>query len=159
MLDLTPEQFSRKIKQHSTAITLLLNRELPIIVGREAVNHFKLNFQNEGWQRTKWKEVKRRESGTKINKYAAKRHPAWTRRKILTGDTGDLGRSIKYTPESGKVTIHSDLIYAAVHNFGLHAGRGSGFTMPQRKFIGESEELNIKIKTIIENKINQLLSK
>ena len=151
MLTLTPEQFSSKIKQHSIALTRLFERDLPIIIGREAVSYFKKNFQNEGWERNKWKEVKRREN-------------PWTRgaartRKILTGKTADLGRSIQYTAELGKATIHSDLIYAAVHNWGLKAGRGAGFTMPQRKFIGESEELNIKIKEIVENKINLIFSK
>ncbi|HNX65619.1 MAG TPA: phage virion morphogenesis protein [Bacteroidales bacterium] len=160
MLTLTSEQFASKIKQHSAEITKLLERDLPRIVGREAVSHFKKNFQNEGWERTKWPEVQRRESGTKANKYAAKHHPAWTRRKILTGDTGDLGKSIQFTNDGGgKVTIHSDLIYAAVHNYGLKAGRGKGFTMPQRQFIGESDELNAKIKEIIETKLNQIFSK
>lgn len=151
MLTLTPEQFSTKIKQHSIALTRLFERDLPIIIGREAVSYFKKNFQTESWGRKKWKEVKRREN-------------PWTRgaartRKILTGKTADLGRSIQYTADSGKATIHSDLIYAAVHNWGLKAGRGAGFTMPQRQFIGESDELNDKIKTIVENKINQILAK
>jgi phage gpG-like protein len=151
MLTLTPEQFTSKIKQHSTELKKLFERDLPIIIGKEAVEHFKKNFQKESWERNKWIEVKRREN-------------PWTKgakrtRKILTGDTGDLGRSIQYTPESGKTTVHSDLIYAAVHNWGLKAGRGSGFTMPQRKFIGESEELNNKIKDIVEIRINQIFSK
>lgn len=159
MLTLTPEQFTSKIRQHSVEINKLLERDLPRIIGREAVRYFKKNFQNEGWERTKWKEVKRREPGTAANKYAAKHHPAWTRRKILTGNTGDLGRSIQYTPETGKVVIHSDLIYAAVHNFGLRTGRGKGFTMPQRQFIGESQVFNNIIKEIIETRFYQIFAK
>ena len=150
MHEIDLSQFANLIKKHSSELRKLIDHDLPIIVGREAVTHFKLNFQNEGWGRTKWPEVKRRQN-------------SWTRgaartRKILTGKTGDLGRSIQYTPESGKVTIHSDLIYAAVHNFGLRAGRGKGFQMPQRKFVGESEQLNEKIKTIIETKLNNILN-
>lgn len=158
MLTLTPEQFSAKLKQHSDALQKLIDDDLPRIIGREAVNYFKQNFQNESWERKKWKEVQRREPGSKTYKYAEKHHPAWTRRKILTGNTADLGRSIQYTPEHGKVTIHSDLIYAAVHNFGLKAGRGKGFIMPQRQFIGESKEFTDKVTKIVETKINKILS-
>lgn len=160
MLTLTPEEFVKLLGQKAVEIKQLLNNDLPVIIGVTARNYFADNFQSESWERTKWPEVKRRlpsweRKGKAVNNptKGAKRS-----RKILTGDTGDLGKSIQYTPETGKVTIHSDLIYAAVHNFGLKAGRGSGFTMPQRQFIGESEELNAKIKTIIENKLQKILN-
>ena len=151
MLTLTAEQFASKIKQHSAEIRGVFQHDLPIIIGKESVSFFKKTFQNESWERKKWKEVKRREVD-------------WTRgadrtRKILTGRTGDLGRSLQYSPESGSVTVHSDLIYAAVHNFGLKAGRGEGFMMPKRQFIGENDELNKRIQEIIDKKIEQILSK
>jgi len=162
MLTLTREQFAAKIQQHSAELSRLIAYDLPRIIGREAVKHFKLNFQNEGWERDPWPEVKRRqaEAAKKGKKgQLLTRQPASFTRKILTGKTGDLGRSIQYTPENAKVTIHTELIYAAVHNFGLKAGRGKGFTMPKRQFIGDSEELNDKIKDIIETKVNIIFNK
>lgn len=160
MLTLTPDQFTKKLNQHSLAIKTLIERDLPIIIGKQAVDHFKLNFDNQGWHRKKWKEVQRREGtwerGGKLvfnKKKGSDRY-----RDILIGRTANLKRSIQYTPENGKVTIHSDLIYAAVHNFGLHAGRGSGFTMPQRQFIGDDPELINHITKIINTKLNAILS-
>ncbi len=149
MLTLTPEQFVTRLHSQNAALKKLFNNDLPRIIGVEAVNHFKENFQNEGFDKVKWKEVKRREN-------------SWSRgadrtRKILTGKTGDLGRSIHYRTESGKAIIFSDLIYAPVHNFGLRAGRGGGFLMPKRQFIGDSQELDTKLRGIIQNKINNIL--
>jgi phage gpG-like protein len=172
MITLTPEQFTASLRRHGAELSRLMNRELPVIIGREAVAHFKLNFQNEGWERNRWPEVKRRQmtwergGRTVMNPsirmtktgWISKSQKAATRRKILTGETADLGRSIEYSAGTGKVSVSSDLIYAAVHNFGLKAGRGAGFQMPKRQFIGESEILNSKIKDIIEDRINKILT-
>lgn len=161
MLTLSQEEFLQKLKAHELEIAHLINNVLPEIVGVMAVNHFKENFQNEAWGRSKWPEVKRR-MATWTRKGKVVPNPtkgAKRSRKILTGDTGDLGRSIQYTPESGKVTIHSDLIYASVHNFGERAGRGAGFIMPKRQFIGEDEILNQKIKSKIEQQLEKIFSK
>ncbi len=179
MLDLTPEQFTKKVAENSIKIKKLIEKELPITIGKEAVEHFKLNFQNQGWERQGWPEVKRRQAtwdrGDKsVNNpmFSRNRHgellkkqKAGTRRPILTGETGDLGRSIHPNPQNGVVTITADAKsekgfgYAAVHNDGLKAGRGKGFIMPKRQFIGESETLNKKITDIIEDKITIILSK
>jgi phage gpG-like protein len=48
-------------------------------------------------------------------------------------------------------------VYASVHNFGLRAGRGRGFIMPKRKFMGESVVLNRKIVRLIERRIKKIL--
>ena len=112
----------------------------------------------------KWKEVQRRTPGTKANTYAAKHHPAQTTRKILTGDTGDLGRSIEIREAAnGTVTIWTNPStfgskepYGRVHNEGLRAGRGSGFTMPRRQFMGEHPELNELIVKKLEEKLKQI---
>ncbi|MDY0324492.1 MAG: phage virion morphogenesis protein [Candidatus Carbobacillus sp.] len=153
MLTINFEQFASEIKRNSKQLEHLMNVQLPKIIGREAVKHFKKNFQTQSWKRTKWTEVKRRQDWTRQYKYSK---PAARSRKILTGSTGDLGRSIQYSTETGKVTIHSDLIYAAVHNYGLRAGRGSGFTMPQRQFIGNDPELIKHIEKIINKRLQQI---
>lgn len=150
MATLTIEQFKQKLKKQEKQMLILIDDTLPKLVGVEAISHFSENFQNEGFDGRKWKEVKRRESD-------------WTRgadktRKILTGRTGNLGRSLYKQVEKGKVTIISDLIYAPVHNEGLRAGRGSGFLMPKRQFIGESRKLDAKVLKLIKNRIKYLLS-
>jgi hypothetical protein len=109
MLTININVFAEKINKANAELNLLIQSKLPAIIGIEAVNHFKENFQREGFDKEKWKEVQRRTGGTKAFKYNSKHHPTRTTRKILTGDTGDLGRSIQHTEWAGKVTIHSDL--------------------------------------------------
>lgn len=148
MLTITPEEFSRRIKRQSAALKKELNDDILRIVGIEAKNHFTENFQREGFDLPKtWQEVKRRTWG----------RGADASRKILTGRTGNLGRSIQKRTEPGKVIIFSDLVYAPVHNYGLRAGRGKGFIMPQRQFIGDSKILEDKLRRIIKKRIDSIL--
>jgi len=162
MQSISFERFKIQTALQQQSLKLLIENQLPIIIGKEGVDYFTDNFNKQAWERTPWQEVKRRQSWTREYKYSAK-----TRRtdRILLGQAtgkriggGALGRSIQYTPGKNNTVIHSDLIYAPVHNYGLQAGRGSGFTMPKRQFIGKSPELIKHIKTIIENRINKLLT-
>lgn len=161
---MTPEQFNQRISEMRQQFGDLFDRYGLMIVGNVAVSWFKKNFQNQAWGRVKWQEVQRRTPGTKANKYAAKHHPARTSRKILTGDTGDLGRSIEIMEaKNGTVTIWTNPTtfsskepYGRVHNEGLRAGRGEGFNMPRRQFIGENDELDDLIIHKLEEKLNQI---
>jgi phage gpG-like protein len=99
-----------------------------------------------------------------VHQSLAKSHPADTRRKILTGQTGDLGRSIEWKiTGKGVVTILTDPgafgsrePYGRVHNEGLRAGRGTGFQMPKRQFIGDHPELRKAIVSALERKLAEL---
>lgn len=162
---MSPEQFQQELKRLQSEFKELFDKYAPTIAGKTAVSYFKKNFQNEAWGRVKWQEVKRRTPGTAAYKSAFRHHPARTTRKILTGDTGDLGRSIEVKAVSkGQVVIwtapsafvHSKEPYGRVHNEGLRAGRGKGFIMPKRQFMGESEELNALIISEIERKIKEI---
>jgi len=160
MLTISFEQFAAEVRRNRVQLDKLLNRELPAIIGHEAVKHFKASFHGESWKREKWSEVQRRKA-TWIRGGKVIDNPtqgARRTRKILRGNTGDLGRSLQYSVETGKVTIHSDLIYAAVHNFGLRAGRGKGFIMPQRQFIGDDPELIKRIEEMINERLNQIFN-
>ena len=46
--------------------------------------------------------------------------------------------------------------YGRVHNEGLRAGRGKGFTMPRRQFMGEHPELDDLIIRKLEEKLKQI---
>lgn len=161
---MTPEQFQQRIGEMKDQFGELFDRYGLTIVGNVAVSWFKKNFQNQAWGRVKWKEVQRRTPGTKAYKYNAKHHPARTTRRILTGDTGDLGRSIEIQEaKNGSVTIWTNPStfgskepYGRVHNEGLRAGRGKGFTMPRRQFMGEDPELNDLIIKKLEEKLSQI---
>ncbi|MBR1990843.1 MAG: phage virion morphogenesis protein [Bacteroidales bacterium] len=152
---MSPEQFQQELNRLQTEFKELFAKYAPTIAGKTAVSYFKKNFQNEAWGRVKWQEVKRR---TDPHVKGAK-----ATRKILTGETGDLARSIEIKSISnGQVVIwtspsaFSKEPYGRVHNEGLRAGRGKGFIMPKRQFMGESEELNALIISEIERKLKQI---
>ena len=105
---MTIEQMKDKMAHVKIDIGRAINDDLPKKIGNRVVRMTKQNFQEEGYFGNCWKEVKRRQGG--------RRHRGSdTRRKILTGRTGDLGRSIKAKPEQASVTIYSDLPYSAAH--------------------------------------------
>lgn len=149
---MTPIQLKELLAKQTKEVQHAINSQLPLRIGKKAADLFAENFQNEGFADagTKpWKEVKRRQN--------PKVKGANASRKILTGRTGDLGRSIKYELSAqGEVTIYSDIVYADVHNEGLRAGRGKGFTMPQRQFMGDSKELDAIIAQEIENTLKKI---
>ncbi len=113
-----------------------------------AVNEFTENFRKQGFEdRTlkKWEPRKRqrqRDNG----------------RAILV-KSGALRRSLRkrrLTAFSG--IIYSPLDYAKVHNEGLRSGRGSGFKIPKRQFVGDSYKLRQKVIVTLERNINKIFA-
>lgn len=150
---MTPKEFTIRLQQINAETEQAINDDLPVIAGKIAVDHFKENFENESFDDEPWQEVKRRE-GERTGR-------ARDTRKILTGETGDLGESPQYEKTAAaEVTISSDLEYADAHNEGCtDAGRNRNVTIPQRKFIGESEVVNEEIENEIEDLIGGVLRK
>lgn len=154
-----PEEFQDCLKNLEKEFKELYTRVAPRAAGRVAVRLFKENFRDQGFFGKRWKEVQRRR-GVK-----GRSGKAGSRRKILTGATGDLRRSIRYTiDERGTATIftdasrfaHSKKPYGKVHNEGLRAGRGRGFIMPKRQFIGDHEVLRKAVAEEIVKKIKEI---
>lgn len=147
---MTPQEFEKRINQQRKAIARAFVRELPIRVGNIAQSHFKDNFRRGGFVNgglKRWKPSKRigRAKGA-AGKYST-----------LLSSRNFLYNSITYKPSPGKVVISSYAPYAAVHNEGLRAGRGKGFQMPKRQFIGDSKELTEKVTQTIETTINKII--
>jgi phage virion morphogenesis protein len=126
---------------------------VPRLVGNDAVNHHKEAFIKQGWDGQKWKEVKRRIPGTKAYKYPKKKGTNRRTRGILIGaGSGRLKKSIRITQvTSVSVHIGTDVPYAQVHNEGQKAGRGKGFIMPKRQFMGITKD----IEKMIEKRLDQ----
>lgn len=143
---MTLKDFDKKFQDIADKVPDFIQNIAPRIAGQVALDHAKENFQRQSFDGRPWQEVQRRIPGSKTYRANARRHPARLSRPILTGDTGDLGRSINVSYSKGQVTVFSDKIYAKVHNEGLRAGRGNGFIMPQRQFLGPSEALEQDIK-------------
>jgi len=116
----------------------------------EAVNHFKANFKLGGFM------------DRSLEKWKPRKNNKDKGRGILIGKgSGRLKRSIKRSSLSATRTIigvsGTPTKYASVHNFGLRAGRGKGFIMPKRQFMGESKVLSKKISRLIERRLKKIL--
>ncbi|MDR0815078.1 MAG: phage virion morphogenesis protein [Bacteroidales bacterium] len=159
---MTPNQFSQTLKQHATAINQLMSRTLPVKAGAIAKAHFQENFRLGGFVDNgfhKWTPAKRlNPKPIKNKKSKTKTPPAANRYGTLLSGRNHLFDSINYRPEQGSVTIYNDVEYAAVHNEGLRAGRGKGFIMPKRRFMGESKELSQKITNLIDTELRNILN-
>ena len=149
-LNMTPEAFNHLLQQREKELKRALERTIPVKVGREAKNHFQENFLKGGfvdkglhpWQRSKRQGTSKGAKGSY---------------KTLLSGRNHLYSSINYRAEPYRVTLTNDVPYARVHNEGLRAGRGKGFTMPRRQFMGESHELTQKITKLIESEIGRIL--
>lgn len=78
---------------------------------------------------------KRKSWRTKKGMMSKKGREAWSGRKVLTA-TGRLRRSIKSSVLANGVIIgSSNVVYAAIHQFGGQAGRGKKVFIPARPYL------------------------
>lgn len=143
-------------KNNAAAFFRKLQRDLPqlkrqiaqTVIAVEAENFHAENFRKEGFtdQAFKpWPPRKKSESP----------------RRALLVKTGALkGHALKGRVRGSGVDFVFPLDYMRVHNEGGKAGRGKGFTMPQRQYIGRSAELERRIKrkalALINHRLNRL---
>ncbi|GAB1395804.1 MAG TPA: phage virion morphogenesis protein [Saprospiraceae bacterium] len=126
---LTPVQFFKRLQ---ASIPKLKHDILNDVIAVEAENFVSENFRKQAYV----------DKGAK--KWPARKDPK--NKKALLIGTGTLRNQVTKARVSGdKVVIESSLVYAEVHNEGLKAGRGEGFMMPKRQFIGESATLTKRI--------------
>lgn len=100
-------------------------------IGNQAVSHFKDSFRNQGFDDshvTPWKQRKVQGRNKKG-------------RAILV-KTGRLRRSFVISYSTEKITIINDTPYSTYHNYGSK-------NLPQRRFMGQSRDLNKKIQATI----------
>lgn len=145
--------------------------EAKTIIGVEAVNFFKSNFDVVGFQdkgTSKWKPV---------SEARRKQKPSGS--KTLT-DKGYLKGSIRWEPTATGVTIFTDEPYAQIHNEGgkitvtytvsshtrktkygpvqvSEHSRTVNTEMPQRQFIGESQTLVRILESKLATRIKAIL--
>ena len=147
---MSPEEFLNNIRQSSDKIASAFERRIPLMVGNAGKSHFKSNFQKGGFvdqNLKKWKPAKR------IGKAKGAKGQYGT----LLSARNYLYNSINYRVLPFQVIIFTRVPYAIVHNEGLHAGRGKGFKMPKRQFIGDSAVLNKQISDIIDKELRNIL--
>lgn len=148
---MTEQEFLRHIAASAVEIEKCANRTMPIKAGRIAKDRFQNNFLLGGFLDGglhKWK----------VSKRIGKIKGAKGKYKTLMSGRNHLYNSIEYTVSDAEVVIRNSVPYAAVHNDGLRAGRGKGFQMPRRQFIGESQELTADIEEMIETELTKILN-
>ncbi len=102
----------------------------------ELADKFDKNFSSGGFFGKKWKA---RKDGYETH----------------LNNTGRLRSSIHSRISGTSLTFTSDTPYSAVHNEGLRAGRGKGFIMPKRQFIGEYPGMDKTIERIAKDAVGE----
>ncbi len=138
-----------KFNLHNTLQKLQQQKsDLPQALASATQQYFLKSFDNQAWNNQPWPPRKLRKNETN---------------KPLLIKTGALKNAVSKSVISADATGVKfqvpNLVYAPVHNNGLHAGRGKGFQMPQRQFIGHTEELATIQKNIIKTYINKVWQK
>lgn len=131
---------------------------LPMLLANDTKNYFVKSFNSESWDGKKWKEVERRRKGTKAYKYST----SASRTRHILVKSGKLRRalmnSIRLTTFR-VIKFEVPLVYAQVHNEGLRAGKGAGFNMPKRQFMGDTKGLREIQKKRLRAEINKAFGK
>lgn len=129
-----------------------LKRDFPPVAGNIAVRYFVKSFDDQSWDGQAWDDVKRRNDTTSAAyKYPKTKDLGRHNRPILIGksekkegSTQHLRAAVNSSLESASFEAIDFKVpgeYPQVHNEGLRSGRGNGFTMKKRQFIGVSETL------------------
>jgi len=117
---------------------------LPRQVGNVAKNHFLGSFRDAGFTDRTLQRWENKQKGGSSN---------------LT-KSGKLRRSIRVKTATFARTVigTAQVVYAAIHNFGLQglAFGKSVFTMPKRQFIGNSVVMDRKIVRKIQKEVNKI---
>ncbi len=124
-----------------------LKRSLVDVIEVESERHFDANFQKSAFV------------GDSTVPWADRATPDMTPQLLV--ESGDLRRAATISKRTVRgVRYTFNMVYARVHNEGLRAGRGAGFRMPKRQFIGPSSVLDRKIydkmKAVIDNHFKSL---
>ncbi len=119
--------------------------DLPQALAEATQQYFNKSFDNQAWNGRPWQNRKPQKTSNT---------------KPILQKTGALKNAVSHSLvktdfKSLKFEVQN-IPYAKVHNDGLKAGRGRGFKMPQRQFIGHTEELANIQKNIIKTYINKI---
>ena len=135
----------------------LMKRELPLLLANQAQNYFVKSWADQGWDGVKWKEVKRRESGTPEYKYPKFRDLGRRTRAIMVGGVyNKKGEHLRNQVARSIQTVSFPLIrlavyspYAERHNDGLNG-------MPRRRFMGQTIKLTGMQRASIDKAIDKI---
>ncbi len=148
---MTPLEFEQHLRRNKEALGRLITRTLPVKAGTIAMQHFLDNFSQEGFVDSSlqpWKPSKRKsDPKNPDNAY-----------KTLHSRREYLSRSIKKKTAPGVATVYTDVPYAAAHNEGTdRAGRNHRVRIPKRQFMGQSKQLDDKVRKMIDSEVRKII--
>lgn len=142
---MSASDFFRKVK---ASLHGLENRIASDVVAVEAESFHAENFRKEGFTDVGFQKWQPRKKADKNSSHRA----------LLVLSSTLKGHALKGRVQGNSVVFNFPLEYMKVHNEGLHAGRGAGFEMPKRQFVGESAYLEKKIEDKARRLMNQHLN-
>ncbi len=142
------KELAQEIKESSGAFLTLLKKRLPEKVAVVLEKSIHDSFDKEAYQ------------DGKSNKWKERKETVTPDRKILIGKgSGKMHRSIEVEHSESEVRAMSDVEYFNVHNEGLKAGRGAGFTMPKRQMAPIAGEGNPEVDKQVEKWLDDEMDK
>lgn len=131
----TPAEFFRRLQN---SLPQLEHHIVKDIIEVEAEAFHEKNFRDEGFTDVGFQKWQPRKP-TKKDKGKGKRG-------LLVDTSLMKGHALKGTTRGKQVDFEFPLAYMRVHNEGGKAGRGAGFTMPKRQYVGPSQYLEARIQ-------------
>lgn len=137
-------KIAQAIKEFDSIIPLMVND-----MGQIALNHFTKSFRDQGFtdeSLQSWKPRKRVRGRNDAGRAILVKSGAL--RKLRKRNVGKYKTMILPNEAARE--------YASVHNNGEMSGRGRGFKMPKRQFIGYSGKMDRKIKSKLNTRIKRI---
>lgn len=123
---------------------------LPRVLANETKNYFVGEFNKQQWDGKRWLDPKRKQktTGSSRNQSATLVQSGTLRRAVINSLQQATFKLIHFEVK--------DVGYAKVHNEGLRAGRGIGFQMPKRQFMGQTKKLGEIQRRVIDKTIDTI---
>jgi len=123
---------------------------LPRVLANETKNYFVGEFNKQQWDGKRWLDPKRKQktTGSSRNQSATLVQSGTLRRAVINSLQQATFKLIHFEVK--------DVAYAKVHNEGLRAGRGIGFQMPKRQFMGQTKKLGEIQRRVIDKTIDKI---
>lgn len=123
---------------------------LPRVLANETKKYFVGEFKKQQWDGKRWLDPKRKQktTGSSRNKSATLVQSGTLRRAVINSLQQATFKLIHFEVK--------DVAYAKVHNEGLRAGRGIGFQMPKRQFMGQTKKLGEIQRRVIDKTIDKI---
>ena len=154
---MTPQQFTALVKTKEKEIRDAIHRRLPVKIGRMATDHFQDNFRRSGYVDGglhPWPVTRRQQNSAPGGSATVTTHPHVTpkMRKYAWAQFFKNGGKGATVPAGSPAGLWKALALTKKDKLTVTA------KIPQRKFLGQSQELSEKVSQTVENEIKNILN-